>query len=197
MVHSYCRLQAAALVAGLLLAACGSGSGTDDATSSVSVTDIETTSSSAFSGNATLTPPGSVLGLNQQAFVPLEVNGLSGVIAVAITSVMAGAPADLKALQIAAGDPFYVNMRITNTGAPPDLGNYVPELYAVRSDGIQALAVNEPPTFLQCLGRGPTTLALGASMDTCEAYVSESGKPVTSIQYIDPAGDKPITWRLG
>jgi hypothetical protein len=196
MVHRYCRLPAAALVAGVLLAACGSGGGADDATSSVSVTDIATTSTSIFSGNATLTPPGTMLGLNQQAFIPLDVNGVTGVIAVAITSVVPGPVSDLNALQVPSGDPYYVNLKITNTGAPADLGSYEPELRAIRNDGIQALAVNEPATFLKCRGRGPTTLALGATAESCEAYVSEAGKPITSIEYIDAAGDKPISWKV-
>ncbi len=195
MLYRLRRLPAAALAAGLLLAACGSGSRGGDATSSVSVTDLETTSSSAASGNAALTPPGTVLGLNQQAFIPISVNGVSGVIAVAITSVVAGVPQDLKTLQIAAGDPYYVNMKITNTGAPPNLGSYEPELFAIQSDGIQALSVNEPDDFPPCLDHGPSSLALGASVETCEAYVTEHGKPITSIQYLDSAGSKPISWR--
>lgn len=197
MVHRYCRLPAAALVAGLFLAACGSGGGGGDATSSVSITDVETTTTTLLSGNATLTPPGTVLGLNQQAFIPLEVNGLTGVVAVAITSVVPGPVSDLKALQVPAGDPYYVNLKITNTGAPADLGSYEPQLYAIRSDGVQTLSVNEPATFLKCRGHGPTTLALGATAEICEAYVSEAGKPVTTIEYIDPAGDRPISWKVG
>ena len=197
MVHRYCRLPAAALVAGLFLVACGSGGGGDDATSSVSITDVATTTTTVLSGTATLTPPGTVLGLNQQAFIPLDVNGVTGVVAVAVTSVIPGPVSDLKALQVPAGDPYYVNLKITNTGAPADLGSYEPVLYAIRNDGVQALSVGEPATFLKCPGHGPTTLALGATAEVCEAYVSEAGKPITSVQYVDTAGDKPISWKVG
>jgi hypothetical protein len=181
-----------AVTVGLVAGACGSGG--SEAETPTSVTDLETTASTDAAGTAAITPPGTQLNYGQPAFVPIQFNGRSGVISVAVLKVQLGLPQDRATLELASGNPFYVTMAIQNTGAPPDLGSYEPELFAIQEDGIQALAVNEPDDFPPCLDHGPEKLALGAAFTTCEAYVAADGAAVKSVQYFDSPGATPITW---
>jgi hypothetical protein len=189
------RRPAAIVVAatvGVLAGACGSGgSGAETPTS---VTPLETTASSGAAGTAAITPPGTELDYGQPAFVPIQFEGRSGALSVSVLRVTAGLPQDAVALQLTSGTPYYVTMTIQNTGAPPDLGSYEPELYAIQDDGTQALGVSEPDDFPPCLDHGPEKLALGASFTTCEAYVATEGHVVKSVQYIDDTNTEPITW---
>ncbi|HKE76279.1 MAG TPA: hypothetical protein VKB57_21860 [Acidimicrobiales bacterium] len=188
------RLRSAAVVVavvGLLAGACGSKGNDADAPTE---TPLETTASTDAAGIANVTPPGKVLRYGQPAFVPIQVEGRSGVIAVTIDKVAAGLPQDAAALQVAGGTPYYVTMTIQNTGAPPDLGSYEPDLFAVQDDGAQALSVNEPDDFPPCRDNGPEKLALGAHFTTCEVYLPSADHLVRSVEYVDSPGSKPITW---
>ena len=181
----------------LLLAAACAGGGAGDDTGSPSSSTIGTTSSTdaGTGASATVTPPGTQLTFGQAAFVPLQVQGVRGVIAVAVVSVTAGLPQDRTVLRLANGNPYYVTMMIQNTGSPPDLGSYEPDLVGVQSDGIQASAVNEPDDFPPCEDHGPTALALGASFVTCEAYVAAAGTTMAAVEFIPGPGIDPITWK--
>lgn len=181
-----------ATVVGLLAGACGSGG---NGAGSTDETPLETTASTEAAGTAAITPPGTVLKFGQPAYVPIQFEGRSGVIAVSVLKVSVGLPQDAAALDISAGTPYYVSMSIQNTGAPPDLGSYEPELQAVQDDGVLALSLNEPDDFPPCLDHGPTKLALGASFTTCEAYAATEGDAVKSVQYLDSPGANPVTWR--
>jgi hypothetical protein len=186
----------AVLVLALLLAAsAGCGSGGDDSATPSTLSDLETTASSDAAGQATITPEGTELHFGDRAFLPIEFDGARGVIAVRVMSVEAGVSQDRATLNIASGDPFYVTMFIENTGAPPDLGHYVPAMTAVQDDGIQAAAVISPPDFLPCPSQTPTNLALGGNFVTCVAYVASAGRTVRSVAYIDGPDAEPITWQ--
>ena len=196
MYDRWRRRSAAVVVAaviGLLAGACGSkGNDADSPTE----TPLETTASTDAAGIANVTPPGTVLRYGQPAFVPIQFEGRSGVIAVTVNRVTAGLPQDAATLQLA-GDstPYYVTMTIQNTGAPPDLGSFEPDLFAVQDDGAQALSVNEPDDFPPCRDNGPEKLGLGQHFTTCEVYLPAAGHDVRAVTYIAQPGAKPITWR--
>lgn len=181
------------VVVALLAAACGSGKG-DDQTGTPSTPQLQTTASTAAAGTAALTPQGTTLSYGQPAFIPIDNKGRSGVISVAVLTVVAGVHQDLATLKFATGDPYYVTMTIQNTGAPPDLGSYEPELLALQDDGIDAAAVDEPDDFPPCMDHGPFKLPLGASFTTCEAYVADSGRTIKALQYYENPDAKPISW---
>jgi hypothetical protein len=184
---------AVAAAAALLGGACGSGGSGADAPTE---TPLQTTASTEAAGTAAVTPPGTVLKFGQPAFVPIQFEGRSGVIAVTVDKVTAGLPQEAVALQLpGGGTPYYVSMTIQNTGAPPDLGTYEPELFGVQDDGTQALSVNEPDDFPPCRDNGPERLGLGQQFSTCEVYLPSTGHLVRSVEYLDSPGADPVTWR--
>jgi hypothetical protein len=188
------RWSAVAVAAAVLaVAGCGSGNGSagEAATSSPS---LETTSSSQASGTAAITPPGTHLALGQPAFVQLTVDGVQGVLSIAVVSIAEGTPLERAALNFPSGDAYYVTMVIQNTGSPADLGNFEPELDAVQADGSDALSVNEPDDFPPCPDHGPTELQLGGSFFSCEAYIALPGIKVTSVEYVAGPQIEPIVW---
>lgn len=196
MIERFRRTPGAAvLVLAVLIATAGCGSGDDDSATPSSLSNLETTASSDAAGQAATTPQGTELHFGDRAFVPIGSDGLRGVIALRVMSVEAGVGQDRATLNIASGDPFYVTMFIENTGAPPELGRYVPNLIAVQDDGIQAAAVISPPDFLPCPSQSPTSLALGGNFVTCVAYVASAGRTVRTVQYLDGPDAKPISWQ--
>jgi hypothetical protein len=188
-------VKAAAVVA--LLAAVAAGCGSDDGSegqASTSSPSLETTSSSQALGTAAITPPGTHLALGQPAFIQMSVNGVQGIVSIAIAGITEGTPAERAQLNFPSGDAYYVTMVIANTGSPADMGDYEPVVDAVQEDGAQAFSVNEPDDFAPCPDHGPTELALGASFYTCEAYIALPGVKVTSVSYISGPRIEPITW---
>jgi hypothetical protein len=188
------RWSALAVAATLLaVAGCGSGDGSagEAATSSPS---LETTSSSQAFGTATITPPGTHLALGKPAFVEMTVNGVRGIVSIAVVGITEGTPLERAALNFPSGDAYYVTMVIQNTGSPADLGNYEPELDAIQADGSEAFSVNEPDDFPPCPDFGPAELPLGGSFYTCEAYIALPGVKVTSVEFVPGPQIDPIVW---
>ncbi|HEY7071540.1 MAG TPA: hypothetical protein VH479_15535 [Acidimicrobiales bacterium] len=186
--------SALAAAGALLLAVSGCSVGGGGGPSAASPPSTQTTTT-VRTATVPVTPPGTLLNFGQPANVQINNGANSGVVAVAVIAITPGTREQAAQLNIGNGEAYYATMQITNTAAPVDLGDYVPDVIGYQSDGIQAANVIEPNDFTPCPDNGPVSLPLGSSFLTCEAFVAVEGVPVTSVGFSPGFDFDPIIWK--
>ena len=186
--------SALAAAGALLLAASGCSVGGGGGPSAASPPSTQTTTTVA-TATVPVTPPGTILSFGQPANVQIERGDRTGVVALKVVAITAGTTEEAEQLNIGNGEAYYAVMEVTNTAAPADLGDFVPDIIGYQSDGLQAANVNEPDDFAACRDMDPVALPLGSSFLTCEAFVAVEGMPVTSIGFSPGFDFDPIIWK--
>jgi hypothetical protein len=196
-------LALSAMVITLLLAACGSSSGSSNATSSTSgASSAGSTSSSAKSGT---TAPGTGLSLGQTAtvtYTPLTSsgNGKPRTLKITVASIRNGTSADLKAADVSGAPkgalPQYATVTVTNLGPLSiDVDGTSDAIQGIDHGGNQDDPVSFIGDFPPCNENSSTTpVAAGASFHTCLTYIVSGGITKVGWTGTDDYMSSPVTW---
>jgi hypothetical protein len=196
-------LALSAMVITLLLAACGSSSGSSNATSSTSgASSAGSTSSSAKSGT---TAPGTGLSLGQTAtvtYTPLTSsgNGKPRTLKITVASIRNGSSADLKAADVSGAPkgalPQYATVTVTNLGPLSiDVDGTSDAIQGIDHGGNQDDPVSFIGDFPPCNENSSTTpVAAGASFHTCLTYIVSGGITKVGWTGTDDYMSSPVTW---
>jgi hypothetical protein len=196
-------LALSAMVITLLLAACGSSSGSSNATSSTSgASSAGSTSSSAKSGT---TAPGTGLSLGQTAtvtYTPLTSsgNGKPRTLKITVASIRNGSSADLKAADVSGAPkgalPQYATVTVTNLGPLSiDVDGTSDAIQGIDHGGNQEDPVSFIGDFPPCNENSSTTpVAAGASFHTCLTYIVSGGITKVGWTGTDDYMSSPVTW---
>jgi hypothetical protein len=196
-------LALSAMVITLLLAACGSSSGSSNATSSTSgASSAGSTSSSAKSGT---TAPGTGLSLGQTAtvtYTPLTSsgNGKPRTLKITVASIRNGTSADLKAADVSGAPkgalPQYATVTVTNLGPLSiDVDGTSDAIQGIDHGGNQEDPVSFIGDFPPCNENSSTTpVAAGASFHTCLTYIVSGGITKVGWTGTDDYMSSPVTW---
>ena len=225
---------AVAVAALPVLAACGGSSGgsssagnqptsaappSSSAPSSSSAPQTPAPSPSEAGGSSAttaggLTPPGTHLGLGQQAVVgwdPEDTGGKSVFkMAVTVLSIQKGSIADFKNIQLNAKEktatPYYVTVRIKALGSNPPSGDHNPAIFVngVDDRGQQQESVTFLGTFQRCDDpEAPAPFTAGKSYTACLTYLMPAGGSIKSMSWtqgphkkddVTAYFEKPIVW---
>jgi hypothetical protein len=196
-------LALSAMVITLLIAACGSSSGSSNATSSTSgASSAGSTSSSAKSGT---TAPGTGLSLGQTAtvtYTPLTSsgNGKPRTLKITVASIRNGTSADLKAADVSGAPkgalPQYATVTVTNLGPLSiDVDGTSDAIQGIDHGGNQDDPVSFIGDFPPCNENSSTTpVAAGASFHTCLTYIVSGGITKVGWTGTDDYMSSPVTW---
>jgi hypothetical protein len=196
-------LALSAMVITLLIAACGSSSGSSNATSSTSgASSAGSTSSSAKSGT---TAPGTGLSLGQTAtvtYTPLTSsgNGKPRTLKITVASIRNGTSADLKAADVSGAPkgalPQYATVTVTNLGPLSiDVDGTSDAIQGIDHGGNQEDPVSFIGDFPPCNENSSTTpVAAGASFHTCLTYIVSGGITKVGWTGTDDYMSSPVTW---
>jgi hypothetical protein len=196
-------LALSAMVITLLIAACGSSSGSSNATSSTSgASSAGSTSSSAKSGT---TAPGTGLSLGQTAtvtYTPLTSsgNGKPRTLKITVASIRNGSSADLKAADVSGAPkgalPQYATVTVTNLGPLSiDVDGTSDAIQGIDHGGNQEDPVSFIGDFPPCNENSSTTpVAAGASFHTCLTYIVSGGITKVGWTGTDDYMSSPVTW---
>ncbi|GAB3569167.1 hypothetical protein GCM10027445_20540 [Amycolatopsis endophytica] len=200
----------AALVAPVLLTACGSD---DEPTTGAAAPVTTTAPSSAESSESSepsapaspaaagdATAPGTELKVGDRAVLPFEYSSSkSGTIAITVTAIERGDSADLAAFgERAQGlTPFYVRATVENVGGT-DLSYSSVRLRGLGPDGRSTGVIISGDTDKcenESAARDFTTA--GAKYDTCILTAASGSSTVTAAEFSDgdAYSDSPVVWK--
>ncbi|MEU0507990.1 MULTISPECIES: hypothetical protein [unclassified Amycolatopsis] len=197
----------AALVAPVLLTACGSDDesaapapSTTTAPSSASAESSQPSAPASPAAAGETTAPGSELKVGERAVVPFEYgNSKSGTIAITVTAIERGENADLAAFGDRAKGltPFYVRATVENVGGT-DLSYSSVRLRGLGADGRSTGVIISGDTAKcesESAGREFTTA--GAKYETCVLTAAREGASVTAAEFSDGDAyeDSPVVWK--
>lgn len=211
---SHRKTVIAACAALLVLAGCASEKA-GAAAPSTSLPESPVAESSSASeeappaGGDGLTPTGTTLAVGETATVMYETKTLSKEgtkLAVTVTSVKAGAIADLADFDLDAqskvSDPFYVAVSFQNVGPlPMEPGGIFGVISAHNTAGDELNRLSLIGDFAPCEGAvPPKTLDVGASYADCGVYLAPTGQNISKVTLAFYFGDQDrteITWTAG
>ncbi|WP_439657303.1 hypothetical protein ACSHWB_33580 [Lentzea sp. HUAS TT2] len=198
---------AAAATAGLLLSACGStttGSATPATdTTTTTATSTEKTSASkevpAVPAGGDVTAPGSKLKVGTRAVIPVATGDKTGIVAITVTAIEAGAKEDLakfgdKAKNIT---PFYLRAKVENLSGT-DLSFTSIGLRGLGEDGKGTGVIISGDTPKCDSTSAPRTFkASGETYETCVLSAAQDGLKVAAAEYNrgDDYVKSPIVWQ--
>lgn len=198
---------AAAATAGLLLSACGStttGSATPatDTTTTTATSTEETSSSKAapvVPAGGDVTAPGSKLKVGARAVIPVATGDKTGIVAITVTAIEAGAKEDLakfgdKAKNIT---PFYLRAKVENLSGT-DLSFTSIGLRGLGEDGKGTGVIISGDTPKCDSTSAPKTFkASGETYETCVLSAAQDGLKVAGAEYNrgDDYVKSPVVWQ--
>jgi hypothetical protein len=212
-----------------VLAACGGGSGggstpanqptsaAPSASSSAPQTPAAPSSSSAGNGGAStagkLTPPGTHLGLGQQAIVgwdPGDTGKNVFRMQVTVVSIEKGSIGDFRNIQLNAKEkastPYYVTLKIKalSSNPPSDEHNPAIAFNGIDDRGQQQGEVTFFGTFQRCDDpEAPKPFTAGKSYTACLTYLMPGGGSIKSMTWtqgphktndVTPYFENPVVW---
>ncbi|MFF5988552.1 hypothetical protein [Prauserella flavalba] len=196
---------------GLTLAACGgeedttgdAAAQTPSSSSSEQSAPSETASSSPAADDAAsaeVTPPGTELSVGETATVPFTYGTeKSGTIAITVTAIEQGDPADLAAFGERANGlvPYFIRIKVENVGGT-DLSYSSVSLRALGEDGRGTGVVITGDVEGKCesTSADDTFSAAGATFESCTLQAAQEGVAVTGAEFGDSEeySDNPIVW---
>ncbi|RBM16229.1 hypothetical protein DI005_25610 [Prauserella sp. PE36] len=205
-------IAAVAATLGLALAACGgeedtagdaAAAETPASSSSEQSPASETESSSPAADEAApaeVTPPGTELKVGETATIPFTYGTeKSGTIAITVTAIDKGDPADLAAFGDRANGlvPYFIRIKVENVGGT-DLSYSSVRLRALGEDGRGTGVVITGDVEGKCesTNADDTFTAAGATFESCTLQAAQEGVAVTGAEFGDSEeySDDPIVW---
>lgn len=163
-------------------------------------------SSAAPGGAAGQAKPGQAFKLGETATVPFTYGSTKGTVALTVTSVDQGQPADLDSLKL--GDkvkgmiPYYIHYTVKNVGTTDLAYSSVGHIKGLLPDGSEAQGVSVIGKFEKCKDDSlPKGFTNGQSQTNCVIALAPSAQTkVTGAEYWgDPYNNlnnsKPLTWK--
>lgn len=195
-------LASMAAVGALTLTACNDDAGAADtpttppatgapATAAASPTAAATTpaasgSASAPAGGAPAA--GTTLKLGESATIPFSSGSTKGTIALAVTSIEKGDPADLAPLNL--GDkakglvPYYIHYKVTNAGSTDLAYTSVNHMKGLLADGTEAQELMVIGSFPKCKSESlPKGFTNGQSATSCAVAMSPEASRIAGAEY--------------
>ncbi|WP_371503030.1 hypothetical protein OG871_37720 [Kitasatospora sp. NBC_00374] len=168
-----------------------------------SITAAAPTSSAAAPAPAVSAPaPGTTVKIGAAVQLPFSYGGDQGAIALTVTSIEKGDPADLASLKLddnAKGlMPYYIHYRVTNIGNTDLSFTNVSHIKGLLADGTEAPDLMVFGTFAKCSdGSMPSEFTNGKSADLCIPAMSPKTSRVAAVEYWDDPYtlDNGITWK--
>ncbi|MGW7100903.1 hypothetical protein [Streptomyces sp. NPDC054838] len=162
--------------------------------------------SAAPAGAAGMAKPGQSFKIGEAATVPFDYGSTKGgTIALTVTSIEQGQPADLDPLKL--GDkvkgqiPYYVHYTVKNVGTTDLSFSSVGHIRGLLPDGSEAGGVSVIGTFEKCKDESlPKGFTNGQSQTSCAIALAPSAQTkVTGAQYwnepYSTVGNKALTWK--
>ncbi|MFI9066535.1 hypothetical protein ACIGQE_32495 [Streptomyces sp. NPDC053429] len=174
--------------------------GSPDATASPSAAGSE-----APAGAAGTAKPGQSFKIGQTATVPFTYGSTKGTIALTVTSIEEGRPADLDPLKL--GDkvkgmvPYYIHYTVKNVGTTDLAYSSVGHIKGLLPDGGEANGVSVIGTFEKCKDDAlPKGFTNGQSQTSCAIAMAPSAQvKITGAEYwgepYSTVGNKALTWK--
>jgi hypothetical protein len=211
--------QLALLVtAALGLGACGSGGSSNSASTPATTTSATTTATTTTAATTTTgaavpagsTPPGTVLAQGQTAHVTMKplADGFDSkkryTLDATVVKIEQAPKSDFKDVNLdakqKAATPYYVRVRVANTGKPFPSKQDDPD---VRFDGIDDRGQKQGSviligTFKPCDDKSaPDPFPKGKSYDSCLVYLIPGGGSISQVQWggSDEYFSKPVVWK--
>ncbi|WP_049656671.1 hypothetical protein [Kitasatospora sp. MY 5-36] len=149
----------------------------------------------AGSGSATAPAPagsapaaGTTLKLGDAATIPFSSGSTKGTIALAVTSIEKGDPADLAPLNL--GDkakglvPYYIHYKVTNAGGTDLSYTSVSHMKGLLADGSEAQELMVIGSFAKCKSESlPKGFTNGQSATSCAVAMSPEASKVAGAEY--------------
>lgn len=174
------------------------GWGSDDESDDAETDDAEPAGS--FDGE--ITAPGTELAFGETAYVPFSYAGDDGVIAVTITELREGDPADLAGVEGAEGKtPWHISYTIEGVEGADRIGGAQPTMDAITADGtVGGDFISFSGGIGGCEVESADSDWDGSSYDSCNTVVLETGDPAVTAAFA--SGDdysifigEPLLWQ--
>ncbi|KHL19012.1 hypothetical protein CLV56_3561 [Mumia flava] len=194
------RPAAAVALVGALVTVTAACSGSDDAEPADANTPTSTSLVDLPDG-VTLTEAGTAVAVGKPATIGYPVGDKASAITVTVTKVRKGTAADLDGWALpgktAAATPYLVDVTVRNDGPDPLGGAKVPVFAADPGDTYVAPTSFKGGTFTKCAGGAlPKPFAQGDVAKRCYVFLTQPGKPFTSIQVRTDDLAAPVSWTL-
>ncbi|MFI2610781.1 hypothetical protein [Kitasatospora sp. NPDC018619] len=131
---------------------------------------------------------GTTLKLGDTATIPFSSGSTKGTIALAVTSIEKGDPADLAALNL--GDkakglvPYYIHYKVTNAGSTDLSFTSVNHMKGLLADGTEAQELMVIGSFAKCKSESlPKGFTNGQSATSCAVAMSPEASKVAGAEY--------------
>ncbi|MFB7612705.1 hypothetical protein [Kitasatospora sp. NPDC056181] len=154
-------------------------------------------------GGGTDATPGQTFKIGQPAQVQFTSGSTKGVIALSVSSIETGDPADLDALKL--GDkvkglvPYYVHYTITNTGTTDLAYTSVDHIKGLLPDGSEAQELMIIGSFAKCPSSSlPKGFTNGKTAQACAVALAPTATKVTGAEYWGSPytlGKGAISWK--
>ncbi|WP_316526732.1 hypothetical protein [Kitasatospora brasiliensis] len=153
------------------------------------------TPTGAASGTAAAPAPagsapagGTTLKIGDAATIPFSSGSTKGTIALAVTSIEKGDPADLTSFNL--GDkakglvPYYIHYKVTNAGSTDLSFTSVNHMKGLLADGTEAQELMVIGTFAKCKNESlPKGFVNGQSATSCAVAMSPEASTVSGAEY--------------
>ncbi|WP_157531848.1 hypothetical protein [Kitasatospora sp. Root107] len=171
-------------------------------TAAPSITAAAPTSSSAAPAPAVSGPaPGTAVKIGDAVRLPFSFGGSEGAIALTVTSIEKGDPADLASLKLDDNTkglvPYYIHYQVTNIGDTDLSFTNLSHIRGLLSNGTRAPDLMVFGTFAKCSdGKMPSEFTNGKSADFCIPVMSPKTSRVAAVEYWDDpyTFNNGITW---
>ncbi|MFF4384364.1 hypothetical protein [Kitasatospora sp. NPDC001547] len=197
-------LASMAAVGALTLTACNDDAGAADtpttppatgAPASPAASPTAAATTPAASGSASAPAPagsapaaGTTLKLGESATIPFSSGSTKGTIALAVTSIEKGDPADLAPLNL--GDkakglvPYYIHYKVTNAGSTDLAYTSVNHMKGLLADGTEAQELMVIGSFPKCKSESlPKGFTNGQSATSCAVAMSPEASRIAGAEY--------------
>ncbi|MFJ6621084.1 hypothetical protein ACIQOW_26345 [Kitasatospora sp. NPDC091335] len=131
---------------------------------------------------------GTTLKLGEAATIPFSSGSTKGTIALAVTSIEKGDPADLADLKL--GDkakglvPYYIHYKITNAGGTDLSYTSVSHMKGLLADGTEAQELTVIGSFAKCKSASlPKGFTNGQSSTSCAVAMSPEASKIAGAEY--------------
>ncbi|WP_371476651.1 hypothetical protein [Kitasatospora sp. NBC_00315] len=168
-----------------------------------SITAAAPTSSSAAPAPAVSGPaPGTTVKIGDAVRLPFSFGGSEGAIALTVTSIEKGDPADLASLKLDDNTkglvPYYIHYKVTNIGDTDLSFTNLSHIKGLLANGTEAPDLMVFGTFARCNdGSMPNEFTNGKSADFCIPTMSPTTSRVAAVEYWDDPYtlDNGIIWK--
>ncbi|MDQ0312983.1 hypothetical protein J2S46_007539 [Kitasatospora herbaricolor] len=146
--------------------------------------------------------PGTTVKIGDAVRLPFSYGGSEGAIALTVTSIEKGDPADLASLRLDDNTkglvPYYIHYQVTNIGDTDLSFTNLSHIRGLLANGTRAPDLMVFGTFAKCSdGKMPNEFTNGKSADFCIPVMSPTTSRVTAVEYWDDpyTVDNGITWK--